>query len=343
MPIYKLITFFGLLIIQKYTNYVFILDKIEVIKQKEKEKEKLKLYKQYNKIAVSYGLNNNNFYPTFVSITSLLENANYSTFYTINILVSKRKKYFSNENKIKFKNLEYKYPRCKIKIIEINDKFFKFANIRRYPISAYYRLLLADLLPEIKRIIYLDGDTIVLTDLTELINLNMKNNTILGFVDNSFYLSEDFGIKTYNYITSGVMLINLENIRKEFITEQFFSFIKKYKNNLKQEDQTVINIVLNGKIGFLPPKYGIWDYNNITLLKLHNHYLNYSRNVNCYKDNDLIKGLEYPSILHYVLYKPYRADNYKLNTKFVNVWLYYAKKTNEYKNIIKYYNFKLLK
>lgn len=304
---------------------------------------RISYYKNYTQIAVSYGLNNNNFYPTFVSITSILDNANYSTFYIINILVSKRKKNFSNENKIKFKNLENRYPKCQIIIIEINDKIFEFANIKRYPISAYYRLLLADLLPDINRIIYLDGDTIVLTDLTELINLNMKNNTILGFVDNSFYLTEDFGIKTFNYITSGVLLINLENIRKEFITQHFLSFIKKYKKNLKQEDQTVINIVLNGKIGFLPPKYGIWDYNNLTLLRLHNHYFNYSRNVKCYKDYDLIKGFQYPSIIHYVLYKPYKYDNYKLNTKFVNIWLYYAQKTNEYKNIIKYYNFKLLK
>ena len=59
-----------------------------------------------------------------------------------------------------------------------------------------------------------------------MINLNMENNTILGFVDDSFHLTEDFGIKTYNYISTGVLLINLEKMRKEFITEHFFSFIK---------------------------------------------------------------------------------------------------------------------
>ena len=233
MHIYKLIIFFGLIIFNKYVNIHFVLSKIENFeKQKQREKSKLNYYKNYNKISVSYGLNNRNFYPTLVSITSILENANYSSFYIINILVSKRKTYFSNENKIKFKNLENKYPRCQIDIIEINDKLFQFANIKRYPISAYYRLLLAYLLPDIKKIIYLDGDTIILTDLSELINLNMKNNTILGFVDNSFYLTEEFGIKTYKYITTGVLLINLEKIRKEFITEKFLLFIKKYNNFL---------------------------------------------------------------------------------------------------------------
>ena len=49
--------------------------------------------------------------------------------------------------------------------------------------STYYRLLLADLLPNTKRIIYLDGDTIILNDLTEMINLDMKNNNIMDFID----------------------------------------------------------------------------------------------------------------------------------------------------------------
>ena len=299
--------------------------------------------KKYNNISISYGLNNKNFYPTLVSITSLLENANNSTFYIINILVSKKRKDFSEKNQRKFKDLEKQYKRCEIIIFRINDKLFKYANIRRYPVSAYYRLLLADLLPNTKRIIYLDGDTIVLNDLSEMINLNMKNNIIMGFVDNSYYLAEDFGIKTYKYITTGVLLINLEAMKKENITYKYFQFIKNYKHLLKQEDQTIINIVLNGRIGFLPPKYGIWDFNNITYLRLHNHYNNYSIKLRCYKDSELKKGLNNPSIIHYVFNKPFKCGNYRLDTRYIMIWLYYAQKTKEYKNIINYYDFKLLK
>jgi lipopolysaccharide biosynthesis glycosyltransferase len=299
--------------------------------------------KNYNNISISYGLNNNNFYPTLVSITSILENANNSTFYIINILVSKKRKDFSEKNERKFKNLEKIYKRCEIIIFRINDKLFKYANTRRYPVSAYYRLLLAELIPNTKRIIYLDGDTIILSDLSEMINLEMKNNIIMGFLDNSYYLAEDFGIKTYKYITTGVLLINLEIMKKENITYKFFKFIKKYKHLLKQEDQTIINIVLNGRIGILPPIYGMWDFNNITYLRLHNHYLNYSKNVSYYKDSELIKGLNYPSIIHYVFKKPYKWGNYRLDTRYIMIWFYYAQKTKEYKNIINYYNFKLLK
>ena len=302
-------------------------------------------YNQTNltEIPISYGLNNANFYPTLVSITSVLENADNSTYYLIYILVSDKTRNFSTNNKRKFKNLEKKYQRCSIIIIEINDNLFKYANINRYPISAYYRLLLAKLLPGLKRIIYLDGDTIVLTDLKEMINLNMNNNIIMGFIDNSHFLAEDFGIKTYNYITTGVLLFNLEIMKKENITKKFFEFMKNNKDLLKQEDQTIINIVLNGRIGILPPKFGIWDFNNITYLRLHNHYLNYTKNVSCYKDSELVNGLKNPSIIHYVFTKPYRFLNYQLDRRFIMIWFYYAQKTNQYKNIINYYNFSLLK
>ena len=52
----------------------------------------------------------------------------------------------------------------------------------------------------IKYSIYLDGDTLVFTDLTEMINLEMNNNIILGFVDDSYKKAEKFRIKTYKYI-----------------------------------------------------------------------------------------------------------------------------------------------
>ena len=101
-------------------------------------------------------------------------------------MVSKNKKEFSEENKIKLKSIEKTYNRCKIIIIEINDYIFRYLEIRDYPLPTYYRLFLAELLPFLKRIIYLDGDTIVLSDLSEMINLDMGNNIMMGFIDNGY-------------------------------------------------------------------------------------------------------------------------------------------------------------
>lgn len=300
-----------------------------------------KYNKYFNYIPISYGLNNNNFYPTLISITSILENANNSTFYIFYLLVSKFKKNFSNKNKLKFKYLENNYKKCKINIIEINDNIFKYAKINRYPLPTYYRLLLAKLLPFLNRIIYLDGDTIIYIDLLEMINLNMENNVIMGFIDDGYNYSKLFGIKTYKYITAGVILINLESMNKENITYKFFDFIKKNRKLLIQEDQTVINIVLHGRIGILPCKFGIWSYSNFSDLLFHNKYKNFSNNLKCYDEKELLKAWKSPGIIHLVNNKPYLYDNYKLNYTFIKDWLYYANKTGQFKEIIKYYKFSL--
>jgi lipopolysaccharide biosynthesis glycosyltransferase len=159
------------------------------------------------KISVAYGLNNKYTYPTLVSMISALENSSKYTFYIFYLLVEKN--LFNKQNKKKFIHLEERYIRCKINIIELTNENLSNARIDRYPISAYFRLLLPKILPDINRIIYLDGDTLVFKDLTEMINLEMNNNIILGFVDDGYKKAERYGIKTYKYITSGVLLIDL--------------------------------------------------------------------------------------------------------------------------------------
>ena len=49
-------------------------------------------------------------------------------------------------------------------------------------------------------------------------------------------MTEEFGVKTYKYVTSGVLLINLDKMRKEKIVEKFLDFMDKNKDKLKQED-----------------------------------------------------------------------------------------------------------
>ena len=296
-----------------------------------------------NKIPISYGLNNRNIYMTLISITSILENANNKSYYLFYIMVSKNRSEFSNHNKRKLKYFEKKYSKCNVFIIEMDDSKFKYARVNRYPVPTYYRLLLAELLPNINKIIYLDGDTIILTDLTEMLNINMNNNIVMGFLDNAQRFAKMFGIYTYKYITAGVILLDLEKIRKENITNQFFSFIKKNQKLLRQEDQTVINIVLHKRVGILPAKYGLWTFYNKTQFFFHNHYQNYTNIIQCYNDSEMNSAWYNPKILHYVMNKPYINNTYISNSTFINYWLYYASISTEYYNIIKYYNLSLIK
>jgi lipopolysaccharide biosynthesis glycosyltransferase len=268
-------------------------------------------------------------------MTSILENSFSHTYYVFYLLVDRQT--FKNDNKRKLKNLEKKYDRCEVNILEISNEIIPNANVKRYPFAAYYRLLLADLVPEFNRIIYLDGDTLIYDDLTEMLNLDMENNIMLGFVDNSYHLAEEFGIVTYKYIVSGVLLINLKKIRKENITQQFFDFIDKYHDKLSQEDQTVINIVLYGRIGFLPPKFGIWNFIDKNAVLDHNSYKNRHLGIKAYKESEILKAWNLPSIIHFVRSKPWKAKTKHTHILFHEDWWKYAKMTDEYKNILSNY------
>ena len=287
------------------------------------------------KVAIAYGLNNQYTYPTIVSMTSILENSYSHTYYIFYLLVDKAT--FKEENKKKLMNLEDKYERCEVYILEISRESIKNANTKRYPLAAYYRLLLSDLIPDLNRIIYLDGDTIIYTDLSEMYNLEMGNNVMLGFVDNSYQKAEEFGIRTYKYIVSGVLLINLKTIRRENISSKFFEFIDKYQDKLTQEDQTVINIVLHGRIDFLPPKYGIWNFNNKDAVIYHNNYENKNLGIKAYDEKEILNAWNLPSILHFVRAKPWKPRTKFTHNQFHDDWWEYAKLTDVYRNIISYY------
>src|SRR5689334_3585939 len=57
----------------------------------------------------------------------------------------------------------------------LNEIFEKRRRYARYPLAAYYRLLLPEILPrEIKKVIYLDVDVIVLADLATLWRIDVE-------------------------------------------------------------------------------------------------------------------------------------------------------------------------
>jgi len=296
----------------------------------------------HQKISIAYSLDNSYTYPTLVSMISILENASRYTFYTFYLLVEKNK--FKKQNKKKFLNLEKKYDSFKVIIIEITNENLSNVNTNRYPITTYYRLLLAKLIPNLNRIIYLDGDTLVFTDLTEMYNLDMNNNIILGFVDNSYNKAKNFGIKTYKYITCGVLLINLKKMREENILQKFLDFIDNNKKRLAQEDQTVINVVLHKRIDLLPPKFGMWDFLNKEQAIAHNYFNDKKLGIQAYSNDDILKGWRQPSILHYVMEKKPWKKKFKFNaSRFFNEkWWEYAKKSEEYENILKNVKYKIL-
>ena len=269
-------------------------------------------------------------YPTIVAITSIMENAHPKTTCDFYVMHPNN---LANENKDKVLSLQEKYKNCKIQLINMQDRF-KGANDKGHITTpAYYRLALSSLLPNLDKIIWLDGDILSFYDLSEMFNLDMEGYYYRGFLDNNqngINRMKEFGVKDDFYICDGVMLVNLQELRKDNVEDQFNKFIKENNDKLLQHDQTVVNTVCHGKIGTLPPKFGIYNLGSEEGVKNYNNKL---PSDNRYNEKEILEAFRNPTIIHCVA-KPWKDQT----VTFTQEWFKYAKLTNYYDEILKEYN-----
>ena len=258
-------------------------------------------------------------------MTSLVINAGNNTFYNIYVLASPD---LTEKNKKIIMSVEKSYfDHCKIVIINMGNKFRDKDTNFRIPIAAYYRLDLHNILPDVDRIIYMDGDTAVFQDLSDLIFLDMKGNYILGYLDSKPNALKKYKIKNAVVLCSGVILMDLSALRKNNISRKFNKFIEENLGKLEQHDQTIINVVCQGKTSAIPPKYGIW--NSRTFRDVKNHNYDYSTSIR-YNIKELLLAYEHPAIIHYIIGKPFHKC---INKYYYDEWWEYAKKTGFYPKI----------
>jgi lipopolysaccharide biosynthesis glycosyltransferase len=125
----------------------------------------------------------------------------------------------------------------------------------------YCRILLPQLV-NAPRLIYLDCDTLVFRDLSELFDLELAPRKILAAVRDSETLSlaEDSLVlaKAMNlpaegaYFNCGVMLMNLDELRRQHFFESAVDFLNRWSGKYRFWDQSAINFLLHRQIDDLP-------------------------------------------------------------------------------------------
>ena len=106
----------------------------------------------------------------------------------------------------------------------------------------------------------MDGDTLAYKDLTDMYNINMDNLYFRGIRE--VPAPYEKYIDKSKYICAGVMLINIELIRKERVFNKFQNYYYNYYDQgIFYGDQHIINDLFRNKIGYLPPKYGMYFIN----------------------------------------------------------------------------------
>ena len=288
--------------------------------------------KSNNVVDIAMALDDGYLYPTIVSITSMMENKNKDSKYIYHIMHPGE---FKEESKRKLKTLENKYDGCRINLINMSNKY-KNAKQGHVTTPTYYRLSLPDLLPNLDKIIWLDGDTLVFKDLKEMLDVDMEGYCYRGFLDYKHHVSQlrRFGIKSNDYICAGVMLINLKELRNCNAVEKCNKFINENNDKLSFHDQTTLNVLFYNKIGVLPAKYGLFNS-----FRDDNGAANYTeKNIlsdKKYSKREMKEAFNNPTIVHCVK-KPWRNPSVNRG----NDWWKYAEKTDYFNEIKEIYAIK---
>ncbi|MCC8051889.1 MAG: glycosyltransferase family 8 protein [Clostridiales bacterium] len=149
--------------------------------------------------------------------------------------------------------------------IYMDKAYFEKAPVmQQYPQEMYYRLLASCFLPEdIRRILYLDPDILILNPINPLWNLNLENHTfaaafhsgVLEFVHgiNRIRLETD-----QDYFNTGVILMDMDSARKVVKKEAVFSYVKEHSLELMLPDQDIFNALYSNETYALDDR--IWNY-----------------------------------------------------------------------------------
>lgn len=201
-----------------------------------------------------------------------------------------------------------------VHVYELGDirRWFDFDfNARGFAQSTLARLFLGRILPDdVERVAYIDCDTVVLEELSDLFatdmgscclgmvaepTANKKRRVALGMPDSQ------------PYFNAGILLIDLKRWRAENAEKTVLDFYKRCGGNLVAPDQDAINGALVGRIKELPPRY---NYGSVQLYYPWKTQRRMSAPTPFMSEADYRRGTERPAIVHFLgEERPWRAGN----------------------------------
>ena len=280
-----------------------------------------------NYIPISFCSDNKYISFCYTSMLSVLDSKQIFSFIIFYIIIPKG---FKKKNIRFLESLYEQYEYFNITFLLMDDRWNNAFTARYLTIHTYFRYSLAELIPKLNKIIYIDVDTICLTDLSNFYNLNFKGKVLLG---RGLHVNK-INNQSYYTINAGILLLNLKEMRKMKIEKKLLNIMKngfgsknvtteKVYNKWTQlimPGQAILNLYFYKYIGLFPPKYNADDVVDDNNIIEKNKELG-----NLYDKDYLYLSDKYPSIKHY--------PGFKKGLFFHKDWAYFARKS-KYFNII---------
>ena len=197
--------------------------------------------------------------PTCVLLQSLYSNKKHSSVYDIYVITDN----IDNDSVVTINKMSKENFR--VNVIEADNKYKDLANKNRTVTNAaFLKFDVASIVDKYDKVLYLDIDTIVLKDLSELYNTDLQE-TYCGVVEDYHLihfanLNQKLGLT--HYFNSGVLLLNTKKIREENLCSKMLKTYIDNGANFYHHDQDVLNLVFNDNITILHPQYN-WMISNL--------------------------------------------------------------------------------
>lgn len=197
---------------------------------------------------------------------------NTSSYVNVNIIY----KELSDESLDKLAWIDEKMSTVNVRPVQISEELHKSLkkislghDKWQLPISSYYRIFLADILPDVDRIIYLDADTLLTGDLTELWRTDLEGNFLAACLDEKAYMKKAVSVlnpRRREYFNSGVLIFDLYLFRKYKIINSFLDFLVDTTDLYALGDQDALNLYFLDAVKLLDSSwnYGVPSYKKYT-------------------------------------------------------------------------------
>lgn len=216
--------------------------------------------------AIFYSVDDNYVDPLTVSLHSLVKNTDPAKQYHVTVLTEHltpaHKAQIMAEQTVNVAvSFESIADRLKAQITDKDNKL----RADYFTFTIYFRLFIAELFPTIDRAVYLDADTVVLTDIADLFAEDLHGD-LLGAVHDPFmavnpettaYTRDAIGVAVDQYCNSGVLLMDLAGMRQVKFAAHFLTLLNQYHFHSLAPDQDYINAITRDRLTHLDESWNV--------------------------------------------------------------------------------------
>ncbi len=188
----------------------------------------------------------------------------------------------------------------------------------RFPSTAWHRIRLPELLPEVSRVLYVDADTLFAASVDELFATDL-GGLPLGAVTTYLFpsmvarITSELAIRDpRDYFNSGVLLLDLDVWRAERLGDLVAGFVRTH--TVIWPDQDSLSGVLHTRRLSLHPRWnampGLWELPESWMP---------------YQPEEIERARRDPAIVHFL--GPYKPWHHRSKSPYRNRWLEYLSQT----------------